>query len=86
MAVARRRRSLASMPLTLPLTALISVILPANGVPAVPGNVQLPVVPDTVPWLLETTPWLMLSTGSATEAIKVTSSVVTRALLSSVRV
>ncbi|MNZ76446.1 hypothetical protein D3C78_949490 [compost metagenome] len=86
MAVARRRRSLASIPLTLPLTALMSVMLPLNGTPVPPGAFQLPVVPVTVPWLEETTPWLMVSTGSATEAIRVTSSVVSSTLLSSVRV
>ncbi|MNG15228.1 hypothetical protein D3C84_990410 [compost metagenome] len=86
MAVASRRRSLASIPLTLPLTALISVMLPLKGMPVPPGGFQLPVVPVTVPWLVDTTPWLMLRTGSATEAIRVTSSVVCRTLLSKVRV
>jgi hypothetical protein len=72
-AVARRSASPASMPLRSPFTASTSVTEPVKGTPALPGALQVPVVPVMVPALLETTPCRTSSTGSATEATTATS-------------
>ena len=72
-AVASRSVSPASMPLTSPLTALMSVMAPANGTPALPGGFHVPVVPVIVPSLLATTPCRIASVGSATDTITATS-------------